>query len=49
MVIVGDLTGEGEAQERSVIREAVNLASRLQGFAEPNSVIIGPGTRRLWA
>ena len=47
MVIVGDLTGEGEAQERSVIGEAVNLASRLQGFAEPNSVIIGPGTRRL--
>jgi class 3 adenylate cyclase len=47
MVIVGDLMGEGEAQLRGVIGEAPNLASRLQAFAEPDSVIIGPGTRRL--
>ncbi len=47
MVIVGDLTGEGDARERGVVGETPNLAARLQGFAELDSVIIGPGTRRL--
>jgi class 3 adenylate cyclase/predicted ATPase len=47
LVVVGDLVGSGEAQERSVIGETPNLAARLQAVAEPDSVVIAEGTRRL--
>jgi class 3 adenylate cyclase/predicted ATPase len=47
LVVVGDLVGSGEAQERGVVGETPNLAARLQGIAEPNTVVIGEGTRRL--
>jgi len=47
LVVVGDLVGVGESQERSVVGESPNLAARLQGLAEPNTVVIGPSTRRL--
>src|SRR5271168_2315781 len=47
LVVVGDLVGSGEAQERSVIGETPNLAARLQGIAEPNAVVIAESTRRL--
>ncbi|MGY8685658.1 adenylate/guanylate cyclase domain-containing protein [Bradyrhizobium sp. UFLA05-153] len=47
LVVVGDLVGVGEAQERGVVGETPNLAARLQGIAEPNSVVIAEGTRRL--
>ncbi|MCP3395269.1 AAA family ATPase [Bradyrhizobium sp. CCGB12] len=47
VVIVGDLIGSGEAQERGIIGETPNLAARLQGIAEPNTVVIAEGTRRL--
>ena len=47
LVVVGDLVGAGEAQERGVVGETPNLASRLQGIAEPNTVVIAEGTRRL--
>jgi class 3 adenylate cyclase/predicted ATPase len=47
LVIVGDLTGSGEAQERGVVGETPNLAARLQGIAEPNTVVIAEATRRL--
>jgi class 3 adenylate cyclase/predicted ATPase len=47
LVVVGDLVGSGEAQERGVVGGAVNLASRLQALAEPNAVVIGPTTQRL--
>ena len=47
MVVVGDLIGSGEAQERGIVGETPNLAARLQGIAEPNTVVIGEGTRRL--
>ena len=40
LVVVGDLIGSGEAQERGIIGETPNLAARLQGIAEPNSVVI---------
>jgi class 3 adenylate cyclase len=46
-VIVGDLITSGEGQERGVVGETPNLAARLQALAEPNVVVIGPGTRRL--
>jgi class 3 adenylate cyclase/predicted ATPase len=47
LVVVGDLIGEGSAQEQSVVGETPNLAARLQALAEPNTVIIAAGTRRL--
>ena len=47
LVVVGDLIGTGEAQERGVVGETPNLAARLQALAEPNTVVIGPTTRRL--
>ena len=47
LVIVGDLIGSGEAQERGIVGETPNLAARLQGIAEPNMVVIAEGTRRL--
>jgi class 3 adenylate cyclase/predicted ATPase len=47
LVVVGDLIGEGSAQEQSVIGETPNLAARLQTLAEPDTVVIAGGTRRL--
>src|ERR1700731_2012000 len=37
-VVVGDLIGTGSAQEQAVVGETPNLAARLQGIAEPNTV-----------
>ena len=47
LVVVGDLIGEGAAQEEAVVGETPNLAARLQALAEPGSVVIGQATRRL--
>ena len=47
LVVVGDLVGSGEAQERGIVGETPNLAARLQGIAEPNTVVIAEGTRKL--
>ena len=47
LVVVGDLIGEGSAQEQSVVGETPNLAARLQALAEPDAVVISAGTRRL--
>jgi class 3 adenylate cyclase len=49
LVVVGDLIGSGEAQERGVVGETPNLAARLQAIAEPNAVVIEPTTHRLLA
>src|SRR5271167_5044804 len=49
LVVVGDLIGSGEAQERGIVGETPNLAARLQGIAEPNMVIIAESTRKLLA
>ena len=46
LAVVGDLIGEGAAQERGVVGETPNLAARLQGLAAPNTLIIGEATRR---
>jgi class 3 adenylate cyclase/predicted ATPase len=46
-VVVGDLTGEGAAQENAVIGETPNLAARLQTFAKPGTVLICESTHRL--
>ena len=47
LVVVGDLIGSGEAQERGIVGETPNLAARLQGIAEPNAVVIAEVTRKL--
>jgi class 3 adenylate cyclase/predicted ATPase len=47
LVVVGDLIGSGDAQERGIVGETPNLAARLQGIAELNMVVIAEGTRRL--
>jgi class 3 adenylate cyclase len=46
-VVVGELIGEGMAQERAVIGETPNLAARLQTLAEPGGVVISARTRQL--
>lgn len=47
VVVVGDLVGEGAAEERAVLGETPNLAARLQGLASPNTIVIAPATKRL--
>src|SRR5262249_5841511 len=49
LVVVGDIVGSGDSQERGVVGETPNLAARLQAVAAPNTVIIDPRTRRLLA
>ena len=46
-VVVGDLIGEGAAQEQAVVGETPNLAARLQAAAEPGTVVISASTRRV--
>ena len=47
LVVVGDIVGSGEAQERGVVGETPNLAARLQAVAGPGMVVIADATRRL--
>jgi class 3 adenylate cyclase len=44
LVVVGDLIGSGAAQEQTVVGETPNVAARLQGFAEPNTVVVAEST-----
>jgi class 3 adenylate cyclase/tetratricopeptide (TPR) repeat protein len=46
LAIVGDLIGEGSAQEQAVVGETPNLAARLQALAGPNMLVISEATRR---
>ena len=47
LVVVGELVGAGEVQERNVVGETPNLAARLQSHAAPNTAVIDATTRRL--
>src|SRR6202011_3504553 len=47
LVVVGDLIGSGEAQERGIVGDTPNLAARLQTLAEPGQVVISKSTRKL--
>ena len=47
LVVVGDLIGSGASQEQAIVGETPNLAARLQGLAEPNSVVVAESTRKL--
>ena len=46
-VVVGDIIGEGAAEEEAVTGKTPNLAARLQGMAGPGQVVIDATTRRL--
>ena len=46
LAVVGDLIGEGAAQERGIVGETPNLAARLQALAAPNTLVIAEATRR---
>ncbi len=46
-VLVGDLIGQGSAQEEAVIGETPNLAARMQSMAEPGQILITRSTSRL--
>ncbi len=48
-VVVGDLVGEGAAQEEAVIGETPNLAARLQEAGAPGQVVVAPATCELLA
>ena len=47
LVVVGDLIGSGASQEQTIVGETPNLAARLQGIANPNSVVIAESNRKL--
>jgi class 3 adenylate cyclase len=47
LVVVGDLIGSGASQEQAIVGETPNLAARLQGLADPSSVVIAESTRKL--
>jgi Adenylate and Guanylate cyclase catalytic domain/AAA ATPase domain len=47
LVVVGDLIGSALLNEQAIVGETPNLAARMQGIAEPNSVVIAESTRKL--
>src|SRR5208283_2583431 len=47
LVVVGDIVGQGPAQEQAVVGDTPNLAARLQGLAEAGGVVVSSATRRL--
>jgi adenylate/guanylate cyclase family protein/AAA ATPase-like protein len=47
LVVVGDIVGQGPAQEQAVVADTPNLAARLQGLADPGGIVISQATRRL--
>jgi len=47
LVVVGELIGEGSAQERVAVGETLNLAARIQAVASPDSVVVSELTHRL--
>ncbi len=46
-VVVGDIVGEGAAEEAAVVGKTPNLAARLQGVAGPNQVVVASVTQQL--
>ncbi len=47
LVVVGELIGEGAAQERVAVGETLNLAARIQAVASPDFIVVGELTRHL--
>jgi predicted ATPase/class 3 adenylate cyclase len=49
LVVVGDVTAGGVNEKDAVAGEAANLASRLQGLARPNTIVVSALTREIAA
>src|SRR5262249_46188643 len=47
LVVVGDMGGGGYRDPQAIVGETPNIAARLQGLAEPNTVLISEATARL--
>jgi class 3 adenylate cyclase/predicted ATPase len=47
LVVVGELTGEGEAFLRGLVGDAPDVAMRLQALTEPDTIAVSESTRRL--
>lgn len=47
MVVAGNVIGEGASWEEAIVGKTPNLASRLQGLAHPNAVVISEDTHKL--
>jgi len=46
-VVVGDIVGDGAAEEAAVVGDTPNLAARLQGVARPDQVVVAQATHML--
>ena len=46
-VVVGEIIGEGDSQQRAVVGETPNLAARLQGLAPANGLVVSNLTKEL--
>jgi class 3 adenylate cyclase len=47
LVVVGDMGGGGYRDPMAIVGETPNIAARVQGIAEPNTVMISEATARL--
>jgi DNA-binding winged helix-turn-helix (wHTH) protein len=47
IVIIGDPVGVGAHRDHEIVGDVPNLAARLQASAPPDTVVVGPATRRL--
>src|SRR5713101_1256448 len=47
LVVVGDMGGGGYRDPLAIVGETPNIAARVQGIAEPNTVVISAATARL--
>ncbi|HKA53517.1 MAG TPA: adenylate/guanylate cyclase domain-containing protein, partial [Candidatus Binatia bacterium] len=47
LVVAGDMGGGGYRDPLAIVGETPNIAARLQGIAEPNTVVISEATARL--
>src|SRR5262245_11533630 len=47
LVVVGDMGGGGYRDPMAIVGETPNIAARIQGLAEPNTVLISEATARL--
>jgi class 3 adenylate cyclase len=47
LVVVGEIIGDGSAEEMTVVGETPNIAARLQALAKPNTMVISSATHRL--
>ena len=47
LVVVGEIIGDGSAEEMTVVGETPNIAARLQALAKPNTIVISSTTHKL--